>query len=265
MESELTMGEFSYEKIRYITVGGVTYFSVIDFIGALTDSADPQVYWPKLKEREPELLTFCQRFKLISNDSKLRLTDCTTATGLLRILMSVPSPKADPAKKWLATVGGERIEEMKKPELGIKRANDRAVENWRKQGKSERWIKARLRSVAIRHNFTDSLKECGITSGQDYAKCTAKVYQSSLNASVPKIRETLDLAPRDSIRDNLPQPPLMAVTMAEELVVSGLESGYPLSEALKKQAEVSKALREQYERTYNKPLLSPEASLDFGA
>ena len=139
------------------------YFSVVDVVEALTDSPNPRQYWRKMKDRdlkEYETYPFWVQLKLISPDGKMRATDCANIKGLFRIIQSIPSPKAEPFKQWLATVGYERMLEIENPEL----AQERMKELYEKKGYPKDWIDKRLRGMAIRQNLTDEWKRRGITA-----------------------------------------------------------------------------------------------------
>ncbi len=137
------------------------YFSIVDVVGALTDSPDPKDYWYRIKKREKvsgfELSTICRQLKLESADGKKYLTDCASTEGLLRIIQSIPSPKAEPFKLWLAKVGYQRLEEIENPELAMARMQ----ELYEKKGYPKEWIDKRLRGIAVRQDLTDEWKNRG--------------------------------------------------------------------------------------------------------
>lgn len=167
---------FEKKQIRKIWHDKEWYFSVVDIVGALTDSIDPKDYWYRLKKRANEeegieLSTICRRLKLIASDGKNYLTDCSNTEGILRIIQSIPSPKAEPFKRWLAKVGYERIEEIENPEL----AQERMKQLYEAKGYPSDWIDKRLRGIAIRQNLTDEWRERGITDNRDYAILTAEL------------------------------------------------------------------------------------------
>ena len=138
------------------------YFVVVDVIEILTDSPDPKDYWYRMKKREKvsgiELSTICRQLKIESTDGKKYATDCAHTQGLLRIIQSIPSPKAEPFKQWLAKVGYERMQEMADPAQGM----DRARENWQKLGRSEKWIQQRMTGQETRNKLTDYWKQSGV-------------------------------------------------------------------------------------------------------
>ena len=175
---------FEEKEIRRTWEEGKWYFSVVDVVFALTDSKDPRDYWYRLKQRvkeeeKIELSTICRRLKLVAADSKYRLTDCADTEGILRIIQSIPSKKAEPFKRWLAKVGSERIEEIQNPELAM----DRMKEIYEKKGYSKSWINMRERGIATRHSLTDEWKERGVQNGIDYAILTNEIYKSGFGVT----------------------------------------------------------------------------------
>ncbi|MCK9282528.1 MAG: Bro-N domain-containing protein [Melioribacteraceae bacterium] len=151
------------------------YFSIIDVIGVLTDSSNPRKYWSvlktRLKQEGSEVATNCSRLKLVAGDGKMRLTDIADTEQLLRLIQSIPSPKAEPFKVWLAKVGYERIEETEDHE----KAFDRAIETYLKKGYSEKWINQRLKSIEVRKELTDEWDLRGVKKGLEYAILTDEI------------------------------------------------------------------------------------------
>ena len=158
-------------EIRKIWNTEEWYFSVIDVIEVLTDSPKPRVYWGVLKNREPQLFTICKQLKMTAQDGRSRLTDCANTDGILRIVMSIPSPKAEPLKLWLAQVGRERIEETENPELGF----ERMTAIYQAKGYPDEWIKERMQSIDTRKKLTDEWKNRGVKEGQEYSILTALI------------------------------------------------------------------------------------------
>ena len=159
---------------------GEWYFSVIDVVGALTDSVNPRDYWFKMKKRVHaedgfELSTICRQLKLPSTDGKSYATDCASVKGIFRIIQAIPSPKAEPFKQWLAQVGYERVREIENPEL----AQQRMKELYEQKGYPKDWIDKRLRGIAVRQNLTDEWKERGITDEKDFAILTAEISKAT--------------------------------------------------------------------------------------
>ena len=151
------------------------YFSIIDIVGVLTDSKDPGAYWRKLKQRLQEegneVVTICHTLKMQAADGKMRKTDVADMQGIFRIIQSVPSPKAEPFKMWLAEVGKERIDEIIDPELTI----DRALNTYLKKGYSREWINQRLQAIQVRKELTDTWQEHGVKAGKEYAILTNEI------------------------------------------------------------------------------------------
>lgn len=153
------------------------YFSVVDIIGALTESRDSKDYWYRLKKRmteeeKSELSTKCRQLKLKSKDGKFYSTDTLDTQGILRLIESIPSPKAEPFKLWLAQMGKERIDEIFDPEIAM----NRAIDYYRSKGYSDKWIEARLKGILDRKKLTDVWKENGITKNYEYAVLTNEIY-----------------------------------------------------------------------------------------
>jgi hypothetical protein len=159
------------------------WFSVVDVCGVLTDSPDAGAYWRKLKQRlsaeGSEAVTFCHGLKLEAPDGKQRVTDCANTEGLFRIIQSIPSPKAEPFKRWLAQVGYERVKEIENPEL----ASARARELYQAKGYPQAWIEKRLRSIAIRGELTDEWKERGVREGKEYSILTAEIARATFGVT----------------------------------------------------------------------------------
>jgi len=169
-QSTLTqIAVFKGKQIRKTIYQSEWWFSVVDVCGVLADSVDPGAYWRKLKQRlkeeGSEVVTFCHGLKLKAPDDKEYLTDCANAAGIFRIIQSIPSPKAEPFKRWLAKVGYERIQEIEDPELAMKRM--RAI--YQAKGYSPAWIEKRARGIAIREELTDEWNKRDIKNQQEYA------------------------------------------------------------------------------------------------
>ena len=159
------------------------WFSIVDVCGVLTDSRDAGAYWRKLKQRlaaeSNEVVTFCHGLKLEAPDGKQRVTDCANTEGLFRIIQSIPSPKAEPFKRWLAQVGYERVKEIENPELASARA--RAL--YQAKGYPQAWIEKRLRSIAVRGELTDEWKARGVEEGKEYAILTAEIARATFGVT----------------------------------------------------------------------------------
>ncbi|MBU1737112.1 MAG: Bro-N domain-containing protein [Proteobacteria bacterium] len=192
------------------------YFSVIDVVAVLTDSPKPRDYWYHIKKREKisgtELSTICRQFKLQAPDGKLRETDCSDTEGLLRIIQSIPSPKAEPFKRWLARVGYERLEEIENPELTAKRMR----ELYKAKGYSDEWIEKRVRGIAIRDELTNEWKKRGVKEQLEYAILTAEISRATfgMTPSEYKAFKSLD-KPADNLRDHMSDLELIFTMLGE--------------------------------------------------
>lgn len=182
MSQDTQIKLFGDKKVRSLWVEDEEqwYFSVVDVVEVLTDSVNPRDYWFKMKKRVHsedgiELSTICRQFKMVAQDGKLRETDCANVKSLFRIIQSIPSPKAEPFKQWLAQVGYERIAEIENPEL----AQERMKELYEQKGYPKDWIDKRIRGIVIRQNLTDEWKERGITAEKDYAILTAEISKAT--------------------------------------------------------------------------------------
>jgi DNA-damage-inducible protein D len=179
------------------------YFSVIDVVEILTGSNNPRDYWFKMKIRIKsddglELSTICRQFKLKANDGKMRLTDIADTETLLRIIQSIPSPKAEPFKQWLAKVGYERMQEIANPEQSL----DRARANWQQLGRSEKWIQQRMTGQETRNKLTDYWKESGVEKSDEFALLTNIIHQEWTGLSV-KNHKNLKGLQTQNLRDHM--------------------------------------------------------------
>lgn len=190
------------------------YFSVVDVISILTGSIDPQGYWRKLKQRlgveGNETVTNCHGLKMLAKDGKMRLTDVADTEQLLRLIQSVPSPKAEPFKIWLAQVGGERIEETEDPELAF----DRAMETYLAKGYSKEWINQRLKSIEVRKELTDEWAERGMKEGLEYAILTNELTKAWAGKDVKEYKRYKGLK-KENLRDNMSNLELVLNMLAE--------------------------------------------------
>lgn len=191
------------------------YFSVIDVIEILTDSVNPRDYWFKMKKRVKtedglELSTNCRQLKLAAGDGKMRETDVADTQTLLRIIQSIPSPKAEPFKQWLAKVGYERMREFQDPEMSL----DRARENWQKLGRSEKWIQQRMTGQETRNKLTDYWKKSGVQKTEEFAFLTNIIHQEWTGLSVKKHKELKGLKSQN-LRDHMSEAELIFTALAE--------------------------------------------------
>jgi DNA-damage-inducible protein D len=175
---------FKGKKIRKLIFNGEWWFSILDIISVLTDSPQPKTYWAKMKDRDKELtqpFPFWEQLKLPADDGKMRETDCADTEGIFRLIQSIPSPKAEPFKRWLAKVGYERVQEIEDPELATKRT--RAL--YKLKGYSEDWIEKRMRGIAIREELTDEWKNRGAKEQKDYEILTAEISKATFGVTLP--------------------------------------------------------------------------------
>lgn len=186
---------FQSNQIRTVwnDEAGEWYFSVVDVVGALSESSNPNNYWKVLKSRLKkegnETVTNCNRLKLMAADGKMRLTDVANTEDILRIIQSIPSPKAEPFKQWLAQVGSDRIAEIENPELAQKRIR----ETYRAKGYSDEWIEQRIRGIAIRDTLTDEWKKRGIKEGKEYAILTAEISKATFGITPSEYKKVKSL------------------------------------------------------------------------
>jgi len=180
------------------------YFAIVDVIAVLTDSPNPRVYWRVLKKRlldeGNETVTNCNALKMVAADGKMRMTDVADAEQLLRLIQSIPSPKAEPFKRWLAKVGYERLEEIENPELAAKRMR----EIYRQKGYSEDWIEKRMRGIAVRDELTGEWKKRGVKEQMEFAILTAEISKATFGMTPTEYKKFKDLENQsDNLRDHM--------------------------------------------------------------
>ena len=242
------------------------YFYVVDVVGALTEQKDKRGasnYWAKLKQRlkdegADELLTNCQQLKLKSKDGKRRLTDVADTEQLLRIIQSIPSPKAEPFKLWLARVGRERIDETIDPEQAI----DRALETYLKKGYSEEWVHQRLLSIRIRNELTDEWQKRGVQKGREYAILTDEISKAWSGMTTRQYKGYKGLK-KENLRDNMSDLELVLNMLAEASTtgISQAEKPEGMAENLavaQRGGRVAGNARKELEREMGRPVISSE-------
>jgi BRO family, N-terminal domain len=206
-ESQKIRSQWDAEKEKW-------YFSIVDIIGVLTDSPNPRKYWSvlktRLKQEGSQLTTNCSQLKMQAADGKFYLTDVADTEQLLRLIQSVPSPKAEPFKQWLAKVGYERIEETQDPERSI----DRAMENYLKLGYSKEWVNQRLKSIEIRKDLTDEWEDRGVKKGQEFAALTDIITQAWSTKTVKEYKQFKGLK-KENLWDNMTNLELVLNMLAE--------------------------------------------------
>lgn len=262
---------FEQKEIRRIWKNNEWYFSVIDVIYALTDSTNPNRYWSdlkiKLKEEGSniELYDFIVRLKLESSDGKRYLTDTANTEGILRIIQSIPSPKAEPFKRWLAKVGSERIEEIQDPEIAIKRAK----ETYLKKGYPERWVQERIFGIATRNKLTDEWKWRGIKDSKDYAILTDEIYKGTFKLNTKQLKNVKGIPKegKHNLRDHMSPIEINLTSLAEltsqEIHVTNASYGKDkLEEDIKTATKISNDARKSIEKATKKSVISKSPLLE---
>lgn len=260
--SELKLFEDKKIRVKWDDRQEKWYFSVVDVISVLTDNdyQGGRKYWKTLKMRlnkeGSELVTNCYQLKMIAYDGKLRDTDVMTTEQVLRLIQSVPSKKAEPLKLWLAQVGKERIDEAYDPEITI----NRALDTYRKKGYSEEWINQRLKTIDIRKEFTDELKEKGISASKDFAILTNILTQAWSGYSVKEYKNLKGLK-KENLRDNMTNMELvlnmLAETSSTEISKSKKRKGFKEAEdSVKKGGNIARIAKEQLEKETGNKVIS---------
>jgi len=206
---------FQDKKIRRIWHDNEWYFSVVDVVEALTDSPNPRQYWGKVKDREfvqLELSPIWVQLKLESADGKKYDTDCANTKNIFRIIQSIPSPKAEPFKQWLAQVGYERVQEIEDPEL----AQRRMKELYRQKGYSDEWIEKRVRGIFIRQELTDEWKNRGVKENKDYAILTNEISKATFGKTVEEYKQYKNLK-KENLRDHMDELELIFNMLGEKV------------------------------------------------
>jgi DNA-damage-inducible protein D len=216
MEEQDKIIVFQEKQIRRIWHKEEWWFAVVDVIEVLAESTKPRDYWYRLKEREEkssriQLSTNCRQLKMIAQDGKMRETECANTETMFRIIQSIPSPKAEPFKLWLAKVGYERVQEIENPEL----AAERARQYYRDLGYDEKWIETRLQTIAIRGQLTDEWKVRGVQEGMEYSILTAEISRATFGL-VPSEYKELKGLKRENLRDHMTNLELIFTMLGEE-------------------------------------------------
>lgn len=245
------------------------YFSVVDVIGSLTESNNPRDYWYRVKKRmseeeKSELSTICRQLKLKAPDGKMRLTDVADMQGIFRIIQSVPSPKAEPFKMWLAEVGKERIDEIIDPELTI----DRALEGYARKGYSREWINQRLQAIQVRKELTDTWQDHGVKAGNEYAILTNEISKAWSGMTTREYKDFKGLK-KENLRDNMSTTELILNMLAETATKDIAEATNPQGLEENKQVaqdggSIASDARKSIEDRTGKPVITSKNAIDLG-
>ena len=245
------------------------YFSVVDVIGSLTESNNPRDYWYRVKKRmseeeRSELSTFCRQLKLKSTDGKSYKTDVADMQGVFRIIQSVPSPKAEPFKMWLAEVGKERIDEIIDPELMI----DRALESYARKGYSREWINQRLQAIQVRKELTDTWQDHGVKAGNEYAILTNEISKAWSGMTTREYKDFKGLK-KENLRDNMSTTEIILNMLAETATKDIAEATNPQGLDENKQVaqdggSIADDARKSIEARTGKPVITSKNAIDLG-
>ncbi len=259
---ETSIAVFRGKEIRKAIHKNEWRFSIVDVCAVLTESADPGAYWRKLKQRlkeeGSEVVTFCHGLKVIAPDGKLRETDCANTEGIFRVIQSIPSPKAEPFKRWLAKVGYERIKEIEDPELGTKRT--RAL--YKAKGYSDDWIEKRMRGIAIREELTDEWKRREVRREREYAILTAEIAKAAFDVT-PNTHKKIKGLKRENLRDHMTDLELIFSMLGEAATteITRVDDARGFQESrhsARKGGEVAGKARKDLEKKTGKRVVSRE-------
>ena len=243
------------------------YFAIVDVVAVLTDSIDPSAYWRKLKQRlraeGNETVTNCHSLKMPAADGKKRSVDVADTQQLLRLIQSIPSPKAEPFKIWLARVGSERIEETIDPELSI----ERALETYLRKGYTREWINQRLQAIQVRKELTDEWQERGVKKGVEYAILTDEITRAWSGMSTREYKRLKGLK-KENLRDNMSTTEIVLNMLAETSTTDISREEKPQTFAESQQiaragGEVAGIARKALEERTGKPVITSKNALDF--
>lgn len=243
------------------------YFSIVDVVAVLTNSADPQAYWRKLKQRLKqegnETVTNCHGLKLRAADGKMRLTDVADTEQLFRFIQSIPSRKAEPFKRWMAQVASQRIEQMQDPEMSI----EQAITDYKRLGYSEQWINRRVKSIEVRKELTDEWGRSGVKEGMEYATLTDIITREWSGMTTKQYKQHKGLK-KESLRDNMTNVELALNMLAEASTTEISKQKSPKgfrqnAQVAKEGGSVAKAARKQLESKTGKSVISSTKATDY--
>lgn len=236
------------------------YFCILDVVEALTDSNDPKQYIKRMRQRDPGLNsvwgTICTPHQFISSDGKRHQANCASLGGILRIIQSVPSPKAEPFKRWLAQVGADRLHQMQDPELGIQQS----LQDFKRLGYSDNWINQRLKSIEIRKDLTDQWKAHGVEENMGYATLTDIIYQSWAGLTAKEYKQLKGLR-KENLRDNMTNEELVMNMLAELTTTNITKEEHPITmdehaQAASRGGSVARVAREAFEQQTGKKVVT---------
>ena len=243
------------------------YFSIVDVVAVLTESPNPQTYWrvlkKRLKDEGNETVTNCNALRMRAADGKMRVTDVADTEQLLRIIQSVPSPKAEPFKMWLAKVGADRLDQMQDPELSIQQA----MIDYKRLGYSDNWINQRLKSIEIRKDLTDQWKLHNVEEGVQYASLTDIIYQTWAGRTTKEYKQYKGLK-KENLRDNMTNEELILNMLAELSTTSITKAKNPQTldenkQCAKEGGNVARVAREELESKTGRQVVSPLSAKRF--
>ena len=269
MDNEIKLFEGKQVRFAWDNEKEEWYFSVVDVVAVLTDSKNPRDYWYRVKKRmseeeKSELSTFCRQLKLTSSDGKKYETDAADMRGILRIIQSIPSPKAEPFKMWLSTVGKERIDEVIDPEQAI----DRALATYLKKGYSREWINQRLQSIQVRKELTDAWQDHGVKAGKEYAILTDEVSKAWSGMTTRAYKDFKGLK-KENLRDNMTTLEIVLNMLAEATTTELTKTNNPQGLAENKQVakrggSIAGNARKEIEKETGKSVVTSQNAIDFG-
>ena len=267
MEQNNTIVLFQEKNIRRIEHNGEWWFSVVDVIAVLTDSSQPQRYWADMKKRSSkesnQSFAFCEQLKMKAADGKNYKTESANREGLLRIVMSIPSPKAESFRLWLAQIGNQHIEEIENPELGIERIR----EIYLAKGYTEEWVNTRLKTMDIRKQLTDEWQQRGVKEGQEYAILTSEIAKATFGLT-PNEHAKYKGLEKQNLRDHMTNLELIFTMLGEEMTRSiaidddakGFQENH---EAAVRGGTIAGNARKNVEKERGKPVVSPQNYLEL--
>lgn len=267
MDNNIQLFENQKIRVAWDEKNEEWYFSIVDVVAVLTDSPNPQTYWrvlkKRLKDEGNETVTNCNGLKMTAADGKKRMTDVANTEQLLRIIQSIPSPKAEPFKMWLAEIGRERIEETIDPELTI----ERALETYQKKGYSDEWIHQRLLAIRVRNALTDEWQKHGVEKGREYAILTDEITKAWSGMSTRQYKNKKGLK-KENLRDNMTDLELVLNMLAEATTTELSKTHNP--EGLEENRQIAKEggavagnARKDIEQRTGKPVISSQNATEM--